>query len=56
VTLYVRRGGSVSFQIKEGGDDFVLALAQPVRISRVSIRCDSLGAVVCQYSVSLVGN
>jgi len=56
VTASVEGGGFFSFQAKENGDDVTLALSQPIRITGVSIRCDSFSTVVCRYTVSLVGN
>jgi hypothetical protein len=49
-------GGEFVFSAKEGGDDITLALAQPVPVSGLSVRCDSFSATHCKYSVSVVGN
>lgn len=49
-------GGTFSFQAKEGGEDITLAMAQPVPLTGVSVRCDSFSAVNCRYEISVVGN
>jgi hypothetical protein len=56
VTASVSGGGFFSFQVKEDHDDVTLSLTQPIPITGVSIRCDSFSAVVCRYTISLVGN
>jgi len=55
VTAFVSGSGFFSFQVKEDQPDVTLPLAEPIPITGVSIRCDSFSAVVCQYTVSLVG-
>jgi hypothetical protein len=56
VVAYVSGGGHFSFSAKEGLEDVILPLVQPIPITRISIRCDSFSTVVCGYEISLVGN
>jgi hypothetical protein len=56
VTVKLLTGGSFVFSAKEGGEDITLALSQPVVVSGVTVRCDSLSAVNCRYQISMVGD
>lgn len=55
VTLRVSGSNAIEFQVKEGQPDVLLPLTQPIPIDRVWLRCDSFSAIVCRYTVSLVG-
>ena len=56
VSLQLVEGGWFSFNVREGGDDVTLPLAQPVRIRAVSVRCDSYGPTRCRYQIGIVGS